>query len=96
MIKKPPGPNIAGNLVEAQDFIQERAVKNFSQADPEYGRRVKEELNKLKVGAKSFQMKAVEISSGCQALYPGLHFTGGGYRSKGTVFPKCSTDKIFN
>ncbi|GFY38002.1 catalase [Trichonephila inaurata madagascariensis] len=40
--------NIAGNLVEAQDFIQERAVKNFSQADPEYGRRVKEELNKLK------------------------------------------------
>ncbi|GIY52221.1 catalase [Caerostris darwini] len=40
--------NIANNLVMAQDFIQERAVKNFAQADPEYGSRVAEELKKLK------------------------------------------------
>lgn len=40
--------NIAGHLVGAKDFIQERAVKNFAQADPDYGRRIKERLSKLK------------------------------------------------
>ncbi|XP_015931113.1 catalase [Parasteatoda tepidariorum] len=40
--------NIAGHLVDAKDFIQERAVKNFSQADPDYGKRIKERLTKLK------------------------------------------------
>ena len=32
--------NIAGHLKGAQKFIQERAVKNFSQADPDYGARI--------------------------------------------------------
>ncbi|CAL1265601.1 unnamed protein product [Larinioides sclopetarius] len=41
--------NIAENLVEAQEFIQARAVKNFAEADPEYGRRVADELKSLKV-----------------------------------------------
>jgi len=40
--------NIVNHLVEAKDFIQERAVKNFSSADPEFGRRIKEGLEKLK------------------------------------------------
>ncbi|GFS37675.1 catalase [Nephila pilipes] len=39
--------NIANHLVNAQDFIQERAVNNFAQVDVDYGRRLKEELEKL-------------------------------------------------
>jgi len=38
--------NIAGHLKDAADFIQKRAVENFSKADPEYGRRIAEELKK--------------------------------------------------
>lgn len=38
--------NIAGHLKNAQKFIQDRAVLNFSQADPEFGRRLKEALAK--------------------------------------------------
>ncbi|KAF8773922.1 Catalase like protein [Argiope bruennichi] len=41
--------NIAENLVEAQEFIQARAVKNFAEADPDYGRRVADELKRLKL-----------------------------------------------
>jgi len=40
--------NMAGHLVNAQLFIQKRAVNNFSQADPEYGRRLEEELARLR------------------------------------------------
>ena len=40
--------NIAGHLSKAQEFIQKRAVRNFSQADPEYGRRIQEILDKTK------------------------------------------------
>ena len=40
--------NIASHLCAAQDFIQQRAVRNFSQADPEYGRRIQELLDKIK------------------------------------------------
>ena len=38
--------NIAGHAKDAADFIQERVVKNFGQADPEYGRRIGELLKK--------------------------------------------------
>jgi catalase len=38
--------NIAGHLKGAQPFIQERAVKNFSQVNPEFGRLIREGLNK--------------------------------------------------
>ncbi|KAJ1524757.1 hypothetical protein ONE63_009635 [Megalurothrips usitatus] len=38
--------NIVGNLKEAADFIQERAVKNFCQVDPEFGRGVADGLRK--------------------------------------------------
>ena len=37
--------NIASHLCDAQDFIQERAVKNFSSVDAEFGRRIKEILD---------------------------------------------------
>ncbi|GIX67207.1 catalase [Caerostris extrusa] len=59
--------NIANNLVMAQDFIQERAVKNFAQADPEYGSRVAEELKKLKVCPRNREKSTVRISTGLQA-----------------------------
>lgn len=38
--------NMAGNLCNAQQFIQERAVRNYSQCDPEYGRRLQQALTK--------------------------------------------------
>lgn len=40
--------NIAGHLIDAAEFIQQRAVDNFAKADEEYGRRIKETLDKLK------------------------------------------------
>eukprot|EP00794_Sanderia_malayensis_P012722 gene12722-14027_t len=38
--------NIAGHLKNAKEFIQKRAVANFAAADPEYGRRIQEKLDK--------------------------------------------------
>ncbi|XP_005090060.1 catalase isoform X1 [Aplysia californica] len=40
--------NITGHLKDAQEFIQKRAVNNFAQADPEFGRRLREGLAKYK------------------------------------------------
>jgi len=37
--------NIASHLCNAQSFIQDRAIKNFSAADPEYGRKIKKLIN---------------------------------------------------
>ncbi|CAL1538523.1 unnamed protein product [Lymnaea stagnalis] len=46
--------NIVDHLKDAQDFIQKRAVGNFTQVDPEFGRRVKEGLGKaLSAGQSS-------------------------------------------
>ncbi|XP_071114796.1 catalase-like [Haliotis cracherodii] len=51
----PPGErdhlinNLAGHLINAQEFIQKRAVANFGKADPEFGRRLQAALNALKV-----------------------------------------------
>jgi len=36
--------NIGSHLCNAQQFIQERAIKNFASVDPEYGRRIKENI----------------------------------------------------
>nr|UWM72185.1 catalase [Brachionus rotundiformis] len=40
--------NISGHLVNAAEFIQERAVSNFGKCHPEYGRRLKQALDKLR------------------------------------------------
>jgi catalase len=40
--------NIAGHLIGAAEFIQQRAVENFRKADEDYGRRLREALDKLK------------------------------------------------
>lgn len=39
--------NMSGHLSGAAEFLQERAVKNFSQCDADFGKRLKEALNKL-------------------------------------------------
>lgn len=45
--------NIAGHLVNAQEFLQERAIKNFSQACPEYGAGIRSALNRIKAAQSS-------------------------------------------
>lgn len=44
--------NIAGHVKDAADFIQERAVKNFTQVNADFGRRLAEKLKQKKVGSK--------------------------------------------
>lgn len=39
--------NIAGNLVNAQEFLQKRAIANFAAVDANYGRMVKDKVAKL-------------------------------------------------
>nr|WON00869.1 catalase-like protein [Arma chinensis] len=45
--------NIASNLKDAADFIQERAVKNFSKVDEDLGKLIKEALSQKTKSAKS-------------------------------------------
>jgi catalase len=40
--------NIAGHLKDAKEFIQDRAVANFTQADEEYGQRIAKLLNEYR------------------------------------------------
>merc|ERR1712110_540467 len=40
--------NIASHIIGAQEFLQERAVKQFGCADPEYGRMLRERINYYK------------------------------------------------
>ncbi|CAH1389141.1 unnamed protein product [Nezara viridula] len=44
--------NISGNLKDAADFIQERALKNFSKVDEEFGKLLKEALSQQTRAAK--------------------------------------------
>jgi catalase len=41
--------NMSGHLIDAADFLQDRAVTNFGKCDADYGRRLREALNTLKV-----------------------------------------------
>jgi catalase len=45
--------NIAGNLIQAQEFIQDRAIQNFSACDPEYGRLIRKKIQALKLQPSS-------------------------------------------
>jgi len=38
--------NIGSHLCNAQKFIQERAIRNFSAADPQYGKRIQQNINR--------------------------------------------------
>ncbi|XP_064093149.1 catalase-like [Macrobrachium nipponense] len=51
--------NIAGHLVNAQKFLQDRAINNFSQADPEYGAGIRRALEKLQKAAASHPVNLV-------------------------------------
>ncbi|CAJ0928036.1 unnamed protein product [Ranitomeya imitator] len=53
--------NIAESLSGAQLFIQKRAVKNFSDVHPEYGRRVLVELDKLGAAKQAEQSNLTPI-----------------------------------
>ncbi|KAG8438327.1 hypothetical protein GDO86_008855 [Hymenochirus boettgeri] len=43
--------NLANTLIHVQEFIQKRAIVNFTKVDPDYGARVQSSLNKLKATA---------------------------------------------
>lgn len=45
--------NMSGHLKDAQEFIQQRVVRNYSRCDPDYGRRLEEALKKFKSGRQS-------------------------------------------
>lgn len=40
--------NIAGNLVNAQEFLQDRVIANFAAADKTYGKMVKDKVLRLR------------------------------------------------
>ena len=63
--------NIAGHMKDAQEFIQKRAVNNFAQADPEFGRRLRELLAQYKGQASASGVRGMQIqiyiTSSCDA-----------------------------
>jgi len=44
--------NIAGHLCNAQPFIQDRAIANFAAADPEYGRGIRDNIQRRNGGVQ--------------------------------------------
>lgn len=66
--------NIAGHAINASDFLQKRVVKNFSQADPEYGRAIQEKLDQLKAQKKakvSLEVKVKKLYHGYERFCHG-------------------------
>jgi catalase len=45
--------NIVDHLKDATDFIQERAIKNFSMVDASFGQRLRSGVDKFNGSAKS-------------------------------------------
>jgi catalase len=64
--------NIAGNLVNAQEFIQKRAVANFAAADAHYGQSIRQKLDKLK---KKAPTKASSSTNAPAKLSPKRSFS---------------------
>ena len=50
--------NIAGNLANAQEFIRTRAIANFAAADSDYGRMIKQKIEKIKKSSANASSKA--------------------------------------
>lgn len=50
--------NMSGHLKDAQEFLQKRAVANFSKCDPDYGRALQEALDQHKKKAQSMSVGA--------------------------------------
>ncbi len=55
--------NMSTHLINAAEFIQERAVNNFTKCDADYGRRLKEALDSLKKLKKEVNEETIEIHS---------------------------------
>jgi catalase len=56
--------NIAGHLIGAAEFIQQRQIANFTKCDEDYGRRLKEAIDKLKkqsTGVNTFYDKFLKL-----------------------------------
>jgi catalase len=53
--------NIGNHLINAQKFLQDRAVKNFGQADPQFGSRLQAYLDSLSSKAKKVNVVLVRI-----------------------------------
>lgn len=62
--------NIAGHLVNAQDFLQKRAIANFAAADAEYGAMIarKVEANKAALSNKKSKSKTVAALSPARSV----------------------------
>ena len=43
--------NLAGHMVGAQDFLQQRAIGNFAKADPALGKAIQDNITKIKAKA---------------------------------------------
>ena len=55
--------NIANNLVNAQDFIQQRAIANFAAADANYGRMIREKIAKIQATRREEEKEKTSASS---------------------------------
>jgi len=51
--------NISGHLINAAEFLQDRAVANFTKCDENYGRRLREALDKLKNQNKNLKKSSL-------------------------------------
>ncbi len=59
--------NIAGNLAQAQEFIQKRAIANFAAADVNYGRMIQEKIDRIRAKGGN---PSTEASKPAKALNP--------------------------
>lgn len=55
--------NIANHIIGAQDFLQDRAINNFTKADPEYGAGIRKSLDRLKKAQASSSSMAVSAAA---------------------------------
>eukprot|EP01038_Epipyxis_sp_PR26KG_P006738 gene6738-9233_t len=62
--------NIAGNLVNAQDFIQVRAIANFAAADSTYGKMIRDKIERIKKQKASQSNKKQKLSNSSPLLSP--------------------------
>lgn len=60
--------NIGNHLVNASEFLQKRAVHNFSQADPDYGRGIQQVLDRENAKKKSKQVNLLISFQDCKIL----------------------------
>jgi len=70
--------NIAGNLVNAQDFLQQRAISNFAAADANYGRMIAEKIARIKATRGTSGSSSSSKASSAKPLNPPRQITKAG------------------